>query len=174
VLNSKDFGVPQNRERVFIVGHLRTERRPEVFPIGESNKEYNAMADRQENSATITSSYKKGYNRHNQLIQIGNIDTKGNNSIWGRVYSPDGVATNINSGGGGMGAKTGLYKNGNSIHRLTPIECCRLQGFPDNWTSKGIDKNGKEVLISDSQRYKCLGNAVTTKVIQAIGERLNK
>lgn len=37
VLNSKDFGVPQNRERVFIVGHLRGQRRPEVFPIVGTN-----------------------------------------------------------------------------------------------------------------------------------------
>ena len=48
------------------------------------------------------------------------------------------------------------------IRRLTPTECERLQGFPDGWT-KGV---------SDSQRYKCLGNAVTVNVIQAIAERL--
>ena len=51
---------------------------------------------------------------------------------------------------------------GKSIRRLTPIECERLQGFPDNWTAE----------VSDTQRYKCLGNAVTTNVITAIGERL--
>jgi len=48
------------------------------------------------------------------------------------------------------------------IRRLTPTECERLQGFPDGWTEG----------ISDTQRYKCLGNAVTTNVITAIGERL--
>ncbi len=41
ILNSKNFGVPQNRERVFIIGHLRGERGREVFPIGESNIETN-------------------------------------------------------------------------------------------------------------------------------------
>lgn len=41
ILNSKNFGVPQNRERVFIIGHLRGERGREVFPIGESNSETN-------------------------------------------------------------------------------------------------------------------------------------
>jgi site-specific DNA-cytosine methylase len=51
----------------------------------------------------------------------------------------------------------------NRIRRLTPIECERLQGFPDNWTQG----------ISDTQRYKCLGNAVTTNVIEAIGRQLN-
>ena len=45
-----------------------------------------------------------------------------------------------------------------NIRRLTPLECERLQGFPDRWT-KGI---------SDSQRYKCLGNGVTVNVIREI------
>ena len=44
------------------------------------------------------------------------------------------------------------------VRKLTPIECERLQGFKDNWT-KGI---------SDTQRYKCIGNAVTTKVVEYI------
>ena len=48
------------------------------------------------------------------------------------------------------------------IRRLTPVECERLQGFPDGWTEG----------ISDTQRYKCLGNAVTVNVIQFLGERI--
>jgi len=60
-----------------------------------------------------------------------------------------------------LGAKTGLYATP-KIRRLTPTECERLQGFPDGWTEG----------ISDTQRYKCLGNAVTTNVITAIGKRL--
>ena len=48
------------------------------------------------------------------------------------------------------------------VRRLTPTECERLQGFPDGWTEG----------ISDTQRYKCLGNAVTVNVIQAIMEKL--
>jgi site-specific DNA-cytosine methylase len=44
------------------------------------------------------------------------------------------------------------------IRRLTPTECERLQGFPDGWT-KGL---------SDTQRYKCLGNAVTTNVVSEV------
>lgn len=53
------------------------------------------------------------------------------------------------------------------IRRLTPIECERLQGFPDQWTAEGIDGP-----ISDTQRYKMCGNAVTTNVVQAIFERI--
>ena len=53
------------------------------------------------------------------------------------------------------------------IRRLTPIECERLQGFPDNWTAEGTDGP-----ISDTQRYKMCGNAVTTNVVQAVFERI--
>ena len=54
-----------------------------------------------------------------------------------------------------------LYKD-SKIRRLTPKECERLQGFPDNWTEG----------VSDTQRYKQCGNAVTVNVIQAIMEKL--
>ena len=53
---------------------------------------------------------------------------------------------------------------GYRVRRLTPVECERLQGFPDNWTKFGVNNE----LISNSQRYKCLGNAVTTNVITHI------
>lgn len=67
-----------------------------------------------------------------------------------------------------------------AIRRLTPTECERLQGFPDGWTAKGIKivplketgkgiyQNFEEVDVSDTQRYKTLGNAVTTNVVQAV------
>ena len=55
------------------------------------------------------------------------------------------------------------------IRRLTPIECERLQGFPDNWTKYG--KDGE--LISDTQRYKCIGNAVSVPVVKEVGRKIN-
>ncbi|GAI21442.1 unnamed protein product, partial [marine sediment metagenome] len=48
------------------------------------------------------------------------------------------------------------------MRRLTPVECERLQGFPDGWTEA----------ISDTNRYKCLGNAVTVNVIEFLGRRI--
>lgn len=60
---------------------------------------------------------------------------------------------------------------GESIRRLTPVECCRLQGFPDDWNEKGII-DGEIVEISDTQRYKQCGNAVTVDVVQAVAERI--
>lgn len=62
--------------------------------------------------------------------------------------------------------------DGMRIRRLTPTECERLQAYPDGWTKFGVNDKGETVEISDSQRYKCLGNSVTTSVITAIAERL--
>jgi len=62
--------------------------------------------------------------------------------------------------------------DGFKIRRLTPTECCRLQGFPDDWNEWGIDDKGNKVKMSDTQRYKQMGNAVSTNVIRAIGERI--
>ena len=217
VLNSKNFGVPQNRERVFIVGHLRETSRPEIFPIGESHtilnqKKYAEQEGRTRVSSTIDARYGSLRNAgETYLHYIGGI--RGKRDMWlkddkqnsrnfsqgQRVYSSDGIASTIAGNAGGLGGKTGLYaipvlspdrmekrqngrrfKNdgdpaftltsqdkhgvydGLNIRRLTPVECERLQGFPDNWTEG----------ISDTQRYKCLGNAVTTLVITEIGRKL--
>lgn len=86
-----------------------------------------------------------------------------------RVYDPNGLSSTLSSQGGGQGAKTGLYLKDSRIRRLTPIECERLQNFPDGWTKYGQDGE----TIRDSQRYKMLGNAVTTNVIEYIGQKLD-
>ena len=70
----------------------------------------------------------------------------------------------LNTQEGSWGAVTNDYR----IRKLTPRECERLQAFPDDWTKYG--KDGE--LISDTQRYKCCGNAVTTNVITAIIEEM--
>lgn len=62
--------------------------------------------------------------------------------------------------------------NGYRIRRLTPIECERLQGFPDNHTSKGI-YDGEIKEMSNTQRYKQCGNAVTVDVVSAIANKLH-
>lgn len=61
---------------------------------------------------------------------------------------------------------------GGSIRRLTPVEYERLQGFPDNFTEFGINSKGHKIKISDTQRYKCLGNAVSVPVVKEVAKRL--
>ena len=108
VLNSKYFGVPQNRERIFIAGHLRGGSGRKVFPLRREGIEN----DSQIVSTTIDRNYWKGIDNHGQrtMIQVGNIDQRGHNSLWGRVYDPEGLSATINAHGGGLGAKTGLYR----------------------------------------------------------------
>lgn len=121
MLNSKDFGVAQNRERVFIVGHLRGTPRPEVFPFTGSDTEPPHLR------------FEKGQIAHARRSKQGGPDVDDD-----------------------------YIQEGTTIRRLTPIECERLQGFPDGWTEG----------ISDTQRYKCLGNAVTVNVIESVAMRL--
>ena len=54
------------------------------------------------------------------------------------------------------------------IRRLTPTECERLMGWPDLWTKYSIDENGNEAELSDSQRYKLIGNGVVPQVVNEI------
>jgi DNA (cytosine-5)-methyltransferase 3A len=94
-------------------------------------------------------------------VRIGNIGkTTGQAN---RVYSVRGKSVCLQSQAGGGGAKTGLYKidlpDGEyTIRKLTPIEAERLQTLPDNYTEG----------ISNSQRYKCIGNGWTVDVIAHI------
>ena len=145
VLNSKDFGVPQNRERIFIIGHLRGTPRPEVFPIAGNNEKapFGPITGAIGRARSSGSSYVGE-------VRADKSDTQENGS---KPYDTD------ISGGA-------AYTN--AIRRLTPVECERLQGFPDNWTQYGADGE----LISDTQRYKMCGNAVTTNVITEIAKRL--
>jgi DNA (cytosine-5)-methyltransferase 1 len=124
VLNSKDFGVPQNRERVFIVGHLRGTAPPEIFPVTEGYQQNQKTII----STALDSNYWKGIDNHGQRTHIS----------CGRELN-------------------------RRIRRLTPTECERLQAFPYDWTRN----------VSDTQRYKILGNAVTVNVVEYLTRQLN-
>lgn len=105
-----------------------------------------------------------------QPIRVGTVGKGGQGE---RVYSVYGKTVCMSSNGGGRGAKTGLYEvdlpDGDYIIRkLTPVEAERCQTLPDNYTCFGTDDMGKKIKISNTQRYKCIGNGWTVDVIAHI------
>ncbi|MBQ5989872.1 MAG: DNA (cytosine-5-)-methyltransferase [Oscillospiraceae bacterium] len=98
-------------------------------------------------------------------VRVGQVGKGGQGQ---RIYSVRGKSVTLSANGGGQGAKTGLYKidlpDGDYIIRkLTPVEAERLQTLPDNYTAG----------ISNTQRYKCIGNGWTVDVIAHILGGLN-
>jgi DNA (cytosine-5)-methyltransferase 1 len=73
---------------------------------------------------------------------------------------------------GTRGGNMPLMNEGPIVRRLTPIECERLQGFPDGWTSHRIDDKKGLVEQADSARYKQMGNAVAVPVVEWVIRRL--
>lgn len=183
VLNSKDY-VPQNRERVFIIGHLRGERTRKVFPFERDDGSLSELQEQQNSANTITARY--------GILLAGKLSGKHDQSS--RVYDPRGIAPTLSTmQGGGTEPKivqkprgyniggtheidptlsshswheNNILRNGVQIRKLTPRECWRLQGFPD-WTFDRVKQ-----VNSDSQLYKQAGNSVTVPVIHDIARRL--
>lgn len=173
VLNSKDFGVPQNRERVYIVGHLGNGCGRKVFPIRQDSEK--AIGLPRHLSNTLTARYGAAQ-ATGTYVSESKLDAQKVKSAATRTRAyagkpealevrDDDVSNTINSVTKDYYA-TDLAR----IRRLTPLECERLQGFPDQWTALNT---GNEP-ISDTQRYKMCGNAVTVNTVQAVMERLIK
>jgi DNA (cytosine-5)-methyltransferase 1 len=198
LLNTRWF-LPQNRERLFFVGHLRESGSRKIFPIGETTGIYKEEYSKNIIANCLDSSYHKGWLDHGQrthvivralterpddimntittgqskelLINVVQKDYTKGNSQSNRVYDVNGASICLSSGGGGQGGKTGLYEVASKIRRLTPIECERLQGLMDNWTKYG-DFNGDIKIISDTQRYHLCGNGVSIPPVREIAKRL--
>lgn len=174
VYNSKNYGVPQNRERIYIVGYLGNTGRRKILPTPRAGE--------------------KG------IRQIGNFINRRKNPQCGRVYDIDGIGPTLRANTGGFSepyirvvgqigknkqrgrifANDGIvgalsacdYKDplkvldGDRIRKLTPLECWRLQGFSDEQFYKASKVN------SNSQLYRQAGNSVTVPVVEAIGKAI--
>lgn len=164
VFNSKSFGIPQRRERLYIKGYFRN---------GSGSKILSQKRNRNEIDVCLTDKNHAESNGSQFLLKIKTNTVKG----YDEATEGDGVLLCHPSsktargrtqkecvGALSTGCDWGVITSDYRIRRLTPKECERLQGFPDNWTKYG--KNGE--IITDTQRYKCVGNAVTTKVVTYI------
>jgi DNA (cytosine-5)-methyltransferase 1 len=192
VLNSKYFGVPQNRERVFIIGHLRGTGSRQIFPIGEtcqtiirksnapimvhnSKTQTDRVYSLEGISPTLTANTGGRHIPQFAIKIVGKIYPSKHEA--GHIYDISGIAPTIKCNGPRANSKNICPKillQGVKVRRLTPIECERLQGFPDNWTKYGKTIDGDVIEISDSQRYRVLGNAMTVNVMEFLGNKLKE
>ena len=175
ILNSKDFGVPQNRERIYIVGFKSGGggfQYPAPLSINTNIKkimEEKTVSAKYYLSTAYLSSLKEHRRRHESKGNGFGYEIRGHNEIANAIVC------------GGMGRERNLVLdmrlkdftpvtkikgtvNREGIRRMTPLEWERLQGFPDRYTEG----------VSDAQRYKQLGNSVTVSVINAVSARLIK
>jgi site-specific DNA-cytosine methylase len=98
----------------------------------------------------------KSASKNTGSIQVGHISES--NGQANRVYSTEGKSVTLTALGGGSGAKTGLYAINNNIRKLTPVECERLMGLPDDYTDG----------VSMTARYKAIGNAFHVEIMKWI------
>lgn len=191
VLNAKDYGVPQNRERVFAVS-VRKDiddgnfRFPEKVPLdvrledileGEVDKKF-YLSEAQLQSMAMSSYRQKRDAIQNEVcctlaardykgaecVVVANLNHYGNDQM-NRVYSTDGISPTITAvSGGGREQKIQLHNS--RVRRLTPHEYWRLMGFTDEAFRKA------EAVCSNSQLYKQAGNSIVVDVLVGIFKNL--
>ncbi len=215
LLNTSWF-LPQNRERIYLVGYSTKTKRSwrGVFPIG-AESEYAKNSQPTQGDKAVVPTLIAGYHKiptDGGYIQVADyrndeglrIRSNGDSpTLSARRHSEKDISTmppliidpkivsytrdakgkvtnrnlkdqanTIHSsvGGGGNTDQFVQQPSVARIRRLTPIECERLQGFPDNHTEYG-DYDGQIIKVSNTQRYKQCGNAVTVDVVQVVAEK---
>ena len=175
VLNSKDFGVPQNRERIYIVC-FREDIAPKEFRFPEPTGENVCLKDILDTAPISPKYYLSDVYMETLRKHKARHEAKGNG--FGYEIRPlDGIAGAIVCGG--MGRERNLIVdsrehsmvpvthikgeiNKEDVRKMTPREWARLQGFPDSY----------KLELSDTHLYKQFGNSVTVNVIEAIAKEI--
>jgi len=170
VLNASDFGIPQSRRRTFMVSFAK-KLKIKNFKFPKPIEKEISLSDLLEKN--VRNNIKNLENKNVQLksntnsqqllfnyiprepIRLGIVDNGGQGN---RIYDPRGHAITLSAYGGGTGAKTGLYLINKKIRKLTPRECARVSGFPEDFKLSNNKNNS----------YKQFGNTVVVDVVQHI------
>lgn len=177
VLNSKNFGVPQNRERIYIVA-FREDIDSSDFSFPEETADSKVIADIMEEKEVSPKYYLSDVYLDSLIRHKERHESKGNGFGY-EIKKLDEIANTLVCGG--MGRERNLIIdrrltnftpvthikgeiNKKYIRKMTPREWARLQGFPDNF----------KFVVADTHLYKQFGNSVTVSVIEAIAKKIKK
>lgn len=171
VLNAVDYGIPQKRERIYIVC-FRNDLDIEEFNYPKPIKLIHHLEDfiiRDEEQVQhlyverpdIYFNNIEDNKYSNKAIRLGIVNKGGQGE---RIYSIKGIAITLSANGGGVFAKTGGYLINGRTRKLHPKECARIMGYPDSY----------KICESANQAYKQFGNSVVIDVIQLISLEIGK
>lgn len=156
VLDAKNFGVPQQRRRIFVVGHTRDWRPATAVLFGKEDLRWN-----------FEESERK---RENPRAKAGKVTQKNSGPIGVEVYNyveTGDVAATLGAGCGSKNSHGPKILDANGIRLPTPVEAERLMGFPDGYTAVPFKSKN-----TDQLRYKALGNSIAVPVMRWIGGRI--
>lgn len=171
VLNASHYGVPQSRERIYIIGFRKDlgirdfefpkpiQKSVRLKDILQPDKEVRKHVIVRDDIKLRDNPKKLAPNLFKQYplepIRVGTINNGGQGE---RIYSPEGHAITLSAYGGGAGSKTGAYLVNGVVRKLSPREAARAMGFPE-WF---------KIPVSDSQAYKQFGNSVVVPALKEV------
>lgn len=171
VLNSANYGVPQKRERVYMVcfrSDIATNnfKYPAGIELTKHVEDYlidseSEISDLYVNRTDIFYNGDADDTYSDKPIRLGTVNKGGQGE---RIYSIKGTAITLSAYGGGVFAKTGGYLINGRVRKLHPRECARLMGYPDTYI----------IAKSKNQAYKQFGNSVVVDVLQYISVEIAK
>lgn len=171
VLNAVDYGIPQNRERIYMVC-FRNDLRigdfqfPQPFALTRHVEDFllddeMLVSDLYVDRPDIFYNGLEDNRYSNKPIRLGTVNKGGQGE---RIYSAKGIAITLSAYGGGIFSKTGGYLIHGKPRKLHPRECARIMGYPDSYI----------LCQSANQAYKQFGNSVVIDVLQLIAVEIGK